>query len=172
MWFRISVHFVWIRMKCHLYTIQLMLFRISIFWTCTLFSVRMVLWVGMFHPLNNSAPPVSPTKKNGTMESFPHGKDILQTRTACGSITGYSFNLFTQVLVFPVKLTWMKSIPMESPCTTSNMSRGINSSEPWMMNWLASTLRFTRNIPALELIGLVLRLCLCFRLCVHSLCFD
>ena len=44
-------------------------------------------------------------KKNGTMESFPRGKDTLQTRTACGSITGYSFNLFTQVLVFPVKLT-------------------------------------------------------------------
>jgi len=44
-------------------------------------------------------------KKNGTMESFHRGRDTLQTRTACGSITGYSFNLFTQVLVFPVKPT-------------------------------------------------------------------
>ena len=93
-------------------------------------------------------------KKSGTMESFPRGKDTLQTRTACGSITGYSFNLFTQVLVFPVKLTWMKSIPMESPCTTSNMSRGINSSEPWMMNWLETTSRFTMNIHAFGIVWL------------------
>jgi hypothetical protein len=89
-------------------------------------------------------------KKNGAMESFHCGSDTLQTRTACGSITGYSFNLFTLVLVFPVKLTWMKSILMEAPCTSSNMSRGINSSEPWMMNWLASTSRFTMNIRHVE----------------------
>ena len=34
-------------------------------------------------------------KKNGTMESFHRRRDTLQTRTACGSITGYSFNFFT-----------------------------------------------------------------------------
>ena len=136
------------------------------FRTYNLFSVKMVVWDGMFRPWNNSALLVLPIRKNGTMESFHHGMDMLQTRNACGSITGSSFNLFTQVLVCPVKPTLMKGMLMESTFTTSDMSRGLNSSEPWMMNWLGSTSRFTMNIPDLELFGLVLRLCLSFRLCV------
>ena len=129
--------------------------------TFTLFSVKMVVWVGKFLPSNNSAPPVLAIRKNGTMESFHRGRDTLQTRTACGYITGYSFNLFTLVLVFPVKPTWMKSILMESPFSSSNMSRGLtnmsrglNSSEPWMMNWLETTSRFTMNIHAFGIVWL------------------
>ena len=43
--------------------------------------------------------------KKMKMESFHRGRDTLQTRTACGFITGYSFNLFALVLLFPVKPT-------------------------------------------------------------------
>jgi hypothetical protein len=162
MWFRINSRLI----RFNLYDFVSLIFR-----TWTLFSVKMVVWVGMFLPWNNSALLVLPIRKNWTMESFHRGMDTLQTRNACGSITGSSFNLFTQVLVCPVKPTLMKGMQMDSPFTTSNMSRGLNSSDPWMMNWLGCTSRFTMNIPALELFGLVLRLCLFFRLCVH-LCLD
>ena len=58
------------------------------------------------------------------------------------------------------------------PAVGNHIQQRNNMNVNFEMNWLASTLRFTRNIPALELIGLVLRLCLCFRLCVHSLYLD
>jgi hypothetical protein len=134
--------------------------------TFTLISVKMELWVGTFLLSNNCAPPVLDIKKieNGIISSW----EGYTTNKDCLWIHHW---LLLQFVHPSFTVPCKTDLNEKHPDGIANMSRGLHSSEPCMRNWLATTTRFTMNIHALELFGLVLRLCLSFRLCVHYRCF-